>query len=180
MGNTQLNTDPIEQLFTESLQWRCIGPHRGGRVVAVTGHPTDPMVFYFGASAGGVWKTNDGGTYWHNISDGCLKTAAVGAIAISQSDPNVLYVGTGEACIRGDVSHGDGVYKSTDGGDTWENIGLTDTRHISRIRIHPTNPNVVYVAALGHAFGSNTQRGVFKSNEVTEQGNTPSNDLMAV
>ena len=165
MGNTQLNTDPIEQLFTESLQWRCIGPHRGGRVVAVTGHPTDPMVFYFGASAGGVWKTNDGGTYWHNISDGFLKTAAVGAIAISQSDPNVLYVGTGEACIRGDVSHGDGVYKSTDGGDTWENIGLTDTRHISRIRIHPTNPNVVYVAALGHAFGSNTQRGVFKSND---------------
>ena len=146
-----------------ALHWRCIGPPRGGRTVAVAGHPDDSNVFYFGACSGGVWKTLDGGTYWENISDGFFNTAAVGAIAVSPSNPNVIYVGTGEACIRNDVSHGDGVYKSLDGGDTWNNIGLEDTRHISRIRVHPDNPNLIYVAALGHAFGSNSQRGVFRS-----------------
>ncbi|MEE2884383.1 MAG: glycosyl hydrolase [Chloroflexota bacterium] len=146
-----------------ALHWRCIGPPRGGRTVAVAGHPNDSNVFYFGACSGGVWKTLDGGTYWENISDGFFKTAAVGAIAVAPSDPNVIYVGTGEACIRNDVSHGDGVYRSLDGGDTWENIGLEDTRHISRIRVHPDNPSLVYVAALGHAFGSNAERGVFRS-----------------
>src|SRR6185312_2519048 len=135
----------------EKLEWRCIGPHRGGRVVAVTGDPDDPMVFYFGACAGGVWKTSDGGTYWENVSDGYFATAAIGAIAVAPSDPNVIYVGTGETCIRGNVSHGDGVYKSTDGGKTWVNVGLRDTRHIAKIRVHPTNPDLVYVAALGHA-----------------------------
>ena len=98
-----------------TLHWRSIGPFRGGRVVAVAGHPTDREVFYFGACAGGVWKTEDGGIYWNNISDGYFATASVGAIAVAESDPNVLYVGTGEACIRGNVSHGDGVYRSTDG-----------------------------------------------------------------
>src|SRR5579872_666564 len=98
----------------EQLEWRRIGPHRGGRVVAVAGDPAQPMVFYFGACAGGVWKTGDGGTYWENVSDGYFGTAAVGAIAVSSSDPNVIYAGTGETCIRGNVSHGDGVYKSTD------------------------------------------------------------------
>jgi photosystem II stability/assembly factor-like uncharacterized protein len=146
-----------------SLQWRCIGPYRGGRVVAVAGDPWDAAVFYFGACAGGVWKTYDGGTYWENISDGYLQTAAVGAIAVAESDPNVLYVGMGEACIRGNVSHGDGVYKSTDGGKTWAHLGLEDTRHVARVRIHPKNPDLVYVAALGHAFGPNMQRGVFRS-----------------
>ena len=133
--------------------------------MAVAGHPSEPMVFYFGACAGGLWKTEDGGTIWENISDGFFNTAAVGAIGIAESDPNVIYVGTGEACIRSDVSHGDGIYKSTDGGKTWHHTGLDDTRHISRIRVHPRNPDLVYVAALGHAFGPNDQRGVFRSTD---------------
>ena len=148
-----------------TLHWRSIGPFRGGRVVAVAGHPTDREVFYFGACAGGVWKTEDGGIYWNNISDGYFATASVGAIAVAESDPNVLYVGTGEACIRGYVSHGDGVYRSTDGGKKWHNIGLNDTRHISRIRINPNNPDIAYVAALGHAFGTNEERGVFRTKD---------------
>ena len=148
-----------------ALEWRCIGPHRGGRVVAVAGDPADRNVFYFGACAGGVWKTFDGGTYWQNVSDGFFNTASVGAIAVAESDPNVIYAGTGEACIRNDVSHGDGVYKSTDGGETWANVGLADTRHIARVRVHPKNPDLVYVAALGHAFGPNSERGVFRSQD---------------
>ena len=148
-----------------SLKWRNIGPHRGGRVVAVAGDPVAPATFYFGACAGGVWKTDDAGAHWYNVSDGFFNTSAVGAIAVSASDPNVIYVGTGEASIRSNVSNGDGVYKSTDGGQTWRNVGLEDTRHISRIRIHPDNPDLVYVAALGHAWGRNEQRGVFRSTD---------------
>ncbi len=148
-----------------SLEWRCIGPPRGGRVVAVAGDPVDPALFYFGACAGGVWKTSDGGQYWENISDGFFNTAAVGAIAVAASDPNVIYVGTGETTIRGDVSHGDGVYRSTDAGKTWQHMGLSDTRHIAKIRIHPQNPDLVYVAALGHAFGPNQERGIFRSSD---------------
>ena len=153
----------ISASLINSLKWRNIGPHRGGRVVAVAGHPTQDMVFYFGACTGGVWKTSDGGTYWENVSDGFFKTSAVGAIAVAESDPNVIYAGMGEACIRGNVSYGDGVYKSTDGGATWANVGLQDTRHIARVRVHPNNPDLVYVAALGHAFGPNAERGVFRS-----------------
>jgi len=156
---------PLRPAAVHTMRWRCIGPHRGGRVVAVAGDPSDPAVFYFGACAGGVWKTTDGGQYWRNVSDGFFTTAAVGAIAVSESDPNVIYVGTGETCIRGNVSHGDGVYKSTDGGKTWTNVGLRDTRHIGKIRIHPQNPDIVYVAALGHAFGPNEERGVFRSTD---------------
>lgn len=147
------------------VEWRCIGPHRGGRSVAVAGHPTAAMEFYFGACAGGVWKTTDGGTYWENVSDGFFNTAAVGAIAVSEADPNVVYAGTGESCIRGNVSHGDGVYRSTDGGKTWAHLGLEDTRHIARVRIHPGDPDTAYVAALGHAFGPNDQRGVFRTTD---------------
>ncbi len=147
------------------LEWRLVGPHRGGRVVAVAGHPTDAATFYFGACAGGVWKTTDGGTYWENISDGYLNTAAVGAIAVSASDPNVLYVGMGETAIRGNVSHGDGVYRSTDGGQTWSHCGLEDTHSIAKVRIHPHNPDLVYVAAFGHVWGPNKNRGVYRSND---------------
>ncbi len=146
-----------------ALKFRCIGPPRGGRVVAVAGHPSERNTFYFGACAGGVWKTIDGGTYWENISDGFFTSSAVGAMAVSPSDPNVIYVGTGEASIRGDVSWGDGVYKSTDAGKSWRNVGLSDTHHIGKIQIHPQNPDIVYVAALGHAFGPNAERGVFRT-----------------
>jgi photosystem II stability/assembly factor-like uncharacterized protein len=151
-----------DRLF-RSLEWRNIGPHRGGRCVAVAGHPTESGTFYFGACAGGVFKTTNGGSHWWNVSDGFFDTASVGAIAVSDSDPNVVYAGTGEACIRSNVSHGDGVYRSDDGGQTWRNMGLAPTRHISRVAIHPTNPDVVYVAALGHAWGPNPERGVYRS-----------------
>ena len=145
--------------------WRCIGPFRGGRVVTVAGHPTELGAFYFGACAGGVWKTEDAGQYWQCISDGYFNKASVGALAISEVDPNVIYAGMGEATIRIDVSHGDGVYKSTDAGRSWHHIGLDDTRHIGKIRIHPDDPDTVFVAALGHAFGRNQQRGVFRSTD---------------
>ena len=158
-------TQQLDPALLRGLKFRCIGPPRGGRVLAVHGHPTDAMTFYFGACAGGLWKTTDGGTYWENISDGDLGSAAVGALAVSQSDPNVLYAGMGEATIRIDVSWGDGVYKSTDGGRSWRNVGLTDTHHIGEIRIHPTNPDLVYVAALGHAFGPNEERGIFRTKD---------------
>ena len=151
------------KISTQELKWRSIGPFRGGRVVAVAGHPVEKNIFYFGACAGGVWKTIDGGNYWENISDGFFKTSSVGALAISNSNPDIIYAGMGEACIRSDVSYGDGVYKSMDGGNTWVHLGLEDTKHISRIRIHPNNPDLVYVAALGHAFGRNNDRGVFCS-----------------
>ncbi|HEY8602080.1 MAG TPA: glycosyl hydrolase, partial [Thermomicrobiales bacterium] len=147
------------------LEWRCIGPHRGGRVVAVAGDPIDPMTFYFGAVAGGVWKTTDGGQIWENVSDGFFTTAAVGALDVAPSDPNVIYVGTGEPTIRGNVSHGDGVYKSTDAGRTWANIGLKETRHIAKVRVHPQNPDLVYVAAFGHAWGPNPERGLYRSRD---------------
>jgi photosystem II stability/assembly factor-like uncharacterized protein len=134
-------------------------------VVAVAGCPVDPMTFYFGACAGGVWKTTDGGLTWLCTTDGFLGTAAVGALAVAPSDRHVVYAGTGEACIRNDVSHGDGVYRSSDGGKTWANMGLGDTRHIGRIVVHPRDPDLVYVAALGHAWGRNRERGVFRSRD---------------
>ncbi|MCS6804911.1 MAG: glycosyl hydrolase [Acidobacteriota bacterium] len=147
----------------KALQWRSIGPYRGGRSVAVAGHPRQPYTFYFGATGGGVWKTEDGGITWINISDGTFKTGSVGAIAVAESDPNVIYVGMGEACIRGNVSPGDGVYKSEDAGKTWKHVGLADTQTISRVRVHPNNPDLVYVAAFGHAFGPHAERGVYRS-----------------
>ena len=165
MTQAQSSTGGKDPKLLNGLEWRCIGPPRGGRVVAVAGDPVNPAVFYFGAVAGGVWKSYDGGTYWENVSDGYFNTASVGAIAVSESDPNVVYAGMGESCVRLDVSYGDGVYKSTDAGKTWRHMGLEDTRHIGRVRIHPKNPDVVYVAALGHAFGPNQQRGVFRSTD---------------
>jgi len=151
--------------FGRALEWRSIGPFRGGRVVAVAGDPTNPHVYYFGSTGGGVWKTTDGGRYWRNVSDGFFKRASVGSIAVCPSDPNVLYVGMGEATIRGNVSHGDGVYKSTDAGATWQHLGLAATRNIAKVRAHPSNPDIVYVAALGHAHGPNPERGIFRSTD---------------
>lgn len=155
----------LSQDLLNAMNFRCIGPPRGGRVVAVAGDPTNPALYYFGAVAGGVWKTEDAGMSWVNISDGFFKTSSVGALTVSHSDPNVIYAGMGETTIRTDVSYGDGVYKSTDGGQTWTHCGLADTRHIGEIRVHPKNPDLVYVAALGHAFGTNEERGVFRSKD---------------
>jgi photosystem II stability/assembly factor-like uncharacterized protein len=150
----------------KALQWRSIGPFRGGRSTAVTGVASQPMVFYFGGTGGGVWKTTDGGINWEPISDGSVfGTGSVGAIGLSDSDANTIYVGMGESPIRGNVSHGDGVYKSTDGGKSWKHVGLEDTRQISRIRVNPKNPDIVYVAAQGHVWAPNQQRGVFRSKD---------------
>ena len=147
------------------LQYRLIGPFRGGRVGAVAGVNSDPNTYYFGATGGGVWKTTDAGKNWSPVSDKFFKTGSVGAIEVSQSDPNIIYVGMGEETVRGNVSHGDGVYKSSDGGKSWKFVGLGDSRHIGRIRIHPKNPDIAYVAAIGHLFGTNDERGVFRTTD---------------
>lgn len=146
------------------LKWRLIGPFRGGRVEAVTGVVGQPNVFYFGAVAGGVWKTTNAGQSWEPLFDG-QPTQAIGAIAVAPSDPNIIYVGTGEPCLRGDITYGNGMYKSVDGGKTWTHIGLEDTRHIAKIVVDPHNPDVVLVAALGHASGPNAERGVFRTTD---------------
>jgi photosystem II stability/assembly factor-like uncharacterized protein len=148
----------------QGLKWRLIGPFRGGRVVAVSGIPGNSTTFYFGAVNGGVWQSSDAGVVWKPIFDG-QKVASVGALAVAWSDPKVIYVGTGESDIRSDLASGNGVYKSTDGGQTWTHIGLGDTRQISRIVIDPQHADIVYVAALGHAYGANAERGVFKSSD---------------
>jgi photosystem II stability/assembly factor-like uncharacterized protein len=163
--DTALLATPVAQSLLEGSPFRCIGPPRGGRSVAAAGDPSDPAVFYFGAVAGGVWKTEDAGTTWLNVSDGFFATSSVGALAVSESDPSVIYAGMGESTIRIDVSHGDGVYRSGDGGQTWKHCGLSDTRHIGEVRIHPKDPNRVYVAALGHAFGPNEERGLFRTTD---------------
>jgi len=164
-GASQDPIQSVRQQLLDNLEFRCIGPHRGGRVVAVAGDVSDPMTFYFGACAGGVWKTTDGGQYWRNVSDGYFNTAAIGALTVSTADPNVIYAGTGETSIRGNVSHGDGIYKSVDAGLSWRHMGLSDTRHIGKIQVHPRDPDIVYAAALGHAFGPNNERGVFRSRD---------------
>ncbi|HEY4113729.1 MAG TPA: hypothetical protein VGM17_06655 [Rhizomicrobium sp.] len=157
-------TYPIANSYFQALQWRGIGPYRGGRALAVAGVPGDPSTFYFGAVAGGVWRTTDGGATWQPLTD---KTpiSSVGAIAIAPSNRNIIYVGTGEAAPRGDMTIGDGVYKSMDGGKTWANIGLKDSRQIGSVIVDPHDPNVVLVAALGHAFGPNADRGVFRTTD---------------
>ena len=155
---------PVPPELVNGLKWRLIGPFRGGRVVAVAGVPGDPATFYFGSVDGGIWKTTDAGVVWTPIFDG-QPVASIGALAVAPSDPKTIYAGTGETDIRSDLSTGNGVYKSTDGGATWNHIGLDGTRQISRIVIDPRNPAVVYVGALGHAYGRNEERGVYKSSD---------------
>ena len=152
----------VPQELISGIKWRLIGPFRGGRAVAVAGVPGDSTTFYFGSVNGGIWKTTDAGVVWTPIFDG-QPVASIGALVVAPSDPNTIYAGTGESDIREDLSSGNGMYKSTDAGATWQHIGLEDTRQISRIVVDPQNPNVVYVGALGHAFGPNEQRGVYKS-----------------
>ncbi len=146
----------------KGMQWRLVGPFRGGRALAVTGIPGDPETFYFGAVGGGVWKTTNGGQNWIPLFDK-QDVSSIGAIAVARSDPNVIYVGTGEGCIREMSAAGDGVYKSIDAGKNWTNIGLRDSSHIGAILVNPKDENVVFVAALGHEFGPNKERGVFRS-----------------
>ena len=160
------------QPMFNALRWRNIGPNRGGRSLTITGSPNRPFEYYFGAVGGGLWKTTDAGLNWRPVTDGQLKSSSVGAVAVSQSNPDVVYIGMGETQLRGNIMQGDGVYKSVDAGKTWQHIGLGDTQAISRIRIHPTNPDIVYVAALGHPYtplsgvaGLNPERGVFKSTD---------------
>ncbi len=147
----------------KALKWRSVGPVRGGRSIASAGSPGRPNEYYFGATGGGLWKTTDGGETWDPVTDGQIRSSSVGAVAVAESNPDVVFIGMGESCIRGNIMQGDGVYKSTDAGKTWVHVGLAATQAISKIRIHPTNPDVVYVAAFGHPSAPNPERGVFKS-----------------
>ena len=156
---------PSDTALYAGLRWRMIGPYRGGRVTAVAGHADHPLVYYMGVTGGGVWKTVDAGLTWLPITDSTRMAGSIGAVAVAPSDPNVVYVGTGESPPRGNVSPGNGMYRSTDGGKTWRAIGLADAGQIGHIAVHPTNPDLVYVAALGHIFGPNDMRGVYRSRD---------------
>ena len=159
-----LSADSLDVFFKEALKWRNIGPFRGGRSLTAIGVPSQPLTYYFGSVGGGVWKTIDGGLEWSNISDGYFKTGSVGALAVSESDPNVIYAGMGEACIRPVMtSHGDGVYRSTDAGDTWSHIGLDESRTISQVIVHPKNSDLVYVAVQGDQYTNSKNRGIYRS-----------------
>ncbi|MDE2110363.1 MAG: glycosyl hydrolase [Alphaproteobacteria bacterium] len=153
---------PVSESLFKAMQWRGIGPYRGGRALAVTGVPGDPYTFYFGAVAGGIWKTTDAGATWEPLTDHTA-ISSIGAIAVAPSNHKILYAGTGEGAPRGNITYGDGVYKSLDDGKTWTSIGLKDTRQIGALIVDPNNPDIVLVAALGHAFGPNTERGVFRT-----------------
>jgi photosystem II stability/assembly factor-like uncharacterized protein len=148
-----------------ALKWRSLGPRRGGRSIAVTGSAARPGEYYFGATGGGVWKTTDGGVSWRPVTDNHVSSSSIGAVAVAPSNPDVVYVGTGETELRGNIVQGDGVYKTTDAGKTWTHVGLRDTQAIGRIRVHPANADVVFVAALGHPAGPNGERGIFRSRD---------------
>ena len=155
---------PVSESLLNGLEWRDIGPFRAGRTVAAAGVPGDPKTFYFGSVGGGVWKTGDAGMTWKPLFEG-VPVSSIGALALAPSDPNVIYAGTGESDWRSDLSTGAGVYKSIDAGMTWRFSGLKDSRHIGRIVVHPSNPNIVVAAAMGHAYGANEERGVYVSND---------------
>jgi photosystem II stability/assembly factor-like uncharacterized protein len=166
---TKAPKEGYDDKFFSDLEWRNIGPYRGGRSLGAAGSPGRPNEYYFGATGGGLWKTVDGGTEWFPVTDGQVTSSSVGAVAVAETNPDVVYIGMGEVQLRGSITQGDGVYKTTDGGKTWRHLGLEETQAIARIRVHPTNPDIVYVAALGHPYGDNEERGVFRS---TDGGNT--------
>jgi photosystem II stability/assembly factor-like uncharacterized protein len=153
---------PLDSLLFTKYQYRCIGPFRGGRASGVCGDHKNKQVFYMAATGGGVWQTKDGGSNWKNISDKYFG-GSIGCVEVCPTDPLLIYVGTGESTLRGNVSEGHGMWKSSDGGKTWQHIGLDDTRHITKIVFHPKNPDIVYCTATGHLFGKNEERGVFKT-----------------
>ena len=155
----------IDTALYDRMQWREIGPFRGGRSIAVAGHKDQPYTYYFGATGGGIWKSTDGGNTWINVSDGFLKLGIVGALEVAPSDPNVIYAGTGEACIRGNAMPGEGIYKSVDAGKTWKYSGLAEAQTISKICVSPKDEDLVYAAVLGHPFGPNPERGVYRSKD---------------
>ena len=161
-ANPKPATVTYDDKLYNALEWRSIGPYRGGRSAAVAGVPGKANLYYFGATGGGVWRTTDAGNTWENISDGFFG-GSIGAVAVSEWDNNVIYVGGGEKTVRGNVSYGYGMWKSVDAGKTWTSIGLKDSRHIPRVRIHPKNPDIVYAAVLGDLFKSSDERGVYKS-----------------
>ena len=164
LTSTQTSSITYDSAIYNGMEWRCIGPFRGGRSAAVTGVPGRPNLYYFGSTGGGIWKTENGGQTWENISDGYFG-GSIGAVEVSKSDPNVIYVGGGEKTLRGNVSYGYGVWKSVDGGESWKNVGLNNSRHISRIRIHPDNPDIAYAAAIGDIFKPTPERGVFRTTD---------------
>jgi photosystem II stability/assembly factor-like uncharacterized protein len=159
-----LQAQPFDAKYFNAMQWRMIGPHRGGRTVGAVGVPQQPNTFYIGVNNGGVWKTTDYGRTWFPIFDD-QPTGSVGDVAVAPSNPNVLYVGSGEGLQRPDLSTGDGIYKSTDAGKTWINLGLKDAQQIGGLAIDPINENKVFVAALGHPYGPNKERGVYRTTD---------------
>src|SRR5205085_8284320 len=154
----------VDPSLLQDLHWRLIGPFRAGRVLAVSGVPGSPQHFYFGSVNGGVWESEDAGRTWQPIFDG-QPIGSIGALAVAPSNPNVIYVGSGEADMRSDIAQGNGMYKSIDRGKTWTHIGLDDSQQIGRVVVHPANANVVYVAVLGHPYAANAERGVFRSRD---------------
>lgn len=169
LGLTYLQAQTIDSKYFDKLKWRNIGPARGGRSLGSSGSPGRPNEYYFGATGGGLWKTTDGGQEWFPVTDGQISSSSIGAVAVAETNPDIVYIGAGETQLRGSITQGDGVYKTVDGGKTWRHLGLKETQAIARIGVHPTNPDVVYVAALGHPYGDNEERGVFRS---TDGGNT--------
>jgi len=151
-----------EDPLFKGMKYRLVGPYRGGRSLTASGIPGDPTTYYFGATGGGVWKSTDGALTWMPVFDK-EGSGAIGSLAVSISDPNIVYVGTGEACLRGNIAQGDGVYKTLDGGKTWKNVGLHDSRAIGKVIVNPTNPDIAFVAALGHPYGPNPERGIFRT-----------------
>ena len=161
--NIAQKSSPDSNSLFKGMSWRNIGPNRGGRSLGIAGSSKRKLEYFFGAVGGGLWKTIDGGLNWKPVTDGQITCSSVGAVGVSESNPDIVYIGTGETEFRGNIMQGDGMYKSTDAGKTWKHIGLQNSQSISRVRIHPSNPDIVYVSVLGHAFGPNEERGVFKT-----------------
>ena len=162
---SKAQVEDFNENVIRGMKWRNIGPKRGGRSLGISGSPGRKNEYYFGAVGGGLWKTVDSGLNWKPVTDGQLNSSSVGAVAVAETNPDVIYIGTGETQLRGNIMQGDGVYKSTDAGETWENVGLNETQAIARVRVHPTDPDVVFVAALGHPYGPNEERGVFRTKD---------------